>query len=295
MELLHVPDSERKQTLPLIRLVLAQLNVSNTSYLNLQDEHGRTALHYATTWGCCSSIHELLCWKPDLTCKTVYEGSTALHNVYRAGGSSSRERLQKFRCLVEHQNGYNSDEVNIQDDRGRTVLHLAVKTNYVGDVAVLEYLSSVVDVSIADEKGATALHTALERNTPQAVISALLGNPQGAVAVNMRNGEGKTALHDAIVRKKMDAALAIARIADVNVADYEGKTALHYAIMLDEPSFLYFLLHERNANPSLRDHQGHTPLALACMRNTCHNESQLSMIYHLYQYGVAYGNLQSML
>jgi len=105
MELLRVPDSKRKQTLSLIRLVLAQLNVSNTSYLNLQDEHGRTALHYATTWGCCSSIHELLCWKPDLTCKTVYEGSTALHNVYWTTNISSREIVKKIRCLVEHQMG----------------------------------------------------------------------------------------------------------------------------------------------------------------------------------------------
>jgi len=152
---------------------------------------------------------------------------------------------------VEHQNGYNSDKVNIQDDCGQTMLCLAVKKNYIGDIAVLEYLSHVVDVLIADEKGTMALHTALESSRYQAVISTLLGNPQGAVAVNLRNGEGKTALHDAIVQKKMDAALVIARIVDVNVTDYEGKTALHYAVMLDEPSFLYFLLHERNANPSL--------------------------------------------
>jgi len=152
---------------------------------------------------------------------------------------------------VEHQNGYHSNKVNIQDDHGLTVLHLAVKTNYVGDSAVLEYLLHAVDVSIVDEKGTTALHTALECNTSQTVISTLLGNPQGAVAVNLQNGQGKTALHHAIVQQKVDAALAIAWIADVNVTDYEGKTALHYAVMLDEPSFLYFLLHERNANPSL--------------------------------------------
>jgi len=294
MDLLRVPESKIEQALLMIWLILAQLNVSNTSYLNLQDEHGWTALHHATALGCCSAIQELLCWKPGLTCKTIYEGSTALHHLYWSTDGSSRERLQKFRCLAEHQNGYHSDKVNIQDLRGRTVLHLAVEKNYVGDDPFLEYLSSVVDVSIADEKGATALHTALKSNTSQAVISALLGSPQGAQAANLRNGEGKTALHDAIVQKKIDAARAIARIADVNVADYEGKTALHYAIMLDEPSFLYLLLQE-NANPSLRDHQGHTPLALACMRNTCYNESQLSMIYHLYQYGVAYGNLQGML
>ncbi len=173
------------------------------------------------------------------------------------------------------------------------MLHLAIGGRE--DDAVLKYLSSVVDVLIADENGTTALNTALHYDASQEVISALLGSTQGAVAANMRNFKGKTALHDAIVLENMDAALAIARIADVNVPDYEGKTALHYAILHDAPLLLQNLLHERNAHPFVRDHQGRTPLALACMLDTWDIASQLTSIYHLFQYGVAYGKLQNML
>ncbi len=152
-----------------------------------------------------------------------------------------------------------------------------------------------MDVSIADETGATAIHTALYCGASQTVISALLASTQGTVAANMRNGKGKTPLHDALVLNIMDAAFAIARIADVNVPDHDGKTALHYAIQLDEPSFMDFLLHDRNANVFLRDHQGHTPLTFACTLDTFDSHSQLlSLIYQLCQHGVAYGKLQNM-
>jgi len=267
------------------RVDIARLLLIAKCDVNLQDADGWTALHHATAtaWGRRNSIKELLVWKPDLTCKTFDGGHTALHSLF----------LEK-NDRPEHENGYRSDEVNIQDTGGRTVLHVALERSKGDDLAVLEYLSSVADVSIANERGASALHTALYCGASQAVISALLGSTHGAVAANMRNGKGRTALHHAMVRKKMDAALAIARITEMNVADHQGRTALHHAVLLDELGFLEFLLHEREANPFLRDHRGHTPLALACKRDTRDRNSQLSSIYALLQYGVAYGKLQNM-
>jgi len=295
MDVMRVHYHSRRENLPLVQLVLAKVNDMNPTYINLQDDYGWTALHHATAWGRRNSIKELLCWKPDLTCKTFDGGHTALHSLFlEKNDRPSEEKLDTLRCLMEHENGYRSDEVNIQDTGGRTVLHVALERSKGDDLAVLEYLSSVVDVSIANERGASALHTALYCGASQAVISALLGSTHGAVAANMRNGKGRTALHHAMVRKKMDAAVAIARITELNVADNQGRTALHHAVLLDESGFLEFLLHEREANPFLRDHRGHTPLALACKRDTCDRNSQLSSIYALLQYGVAYGKLQNM-
>jgi len=294
MDAVNKLDGSRQEKLLSVQFILSEVSKMNTTdHLNLQDADGWTALHYATVWGSRSSIHELLCLKPDLTCKTVDEGYTALHNLF--SHQLDFLRLDILRCFVEHENGYRSNEANIQDLCGRTVLHLALEQREGDDVAIFECLSSLVDVSIANVKGETALHTALYCGASQAVISALLGSTQSAVAANLQNGAGKTALHDAMVLQNMDAALAIARIANVNVPDSEGKTALHHAILLDEPLFLEFLLHERNGDPLLRDHQGHTPLALACMMDTCDNDVQLSMIYALLQHGVAYGKLQNML
>jgi len=252
-------------------------------------------LHYATVRGRLDSVYALLSCKPDLTYKTVEEGNTALHHLFLKNSTPAAEKRDILVCLLEHENGYRSNEVNIQDLHGQTALHLALQQSEIADKAILEYLWRIVDVSIADENGATALHLALECGASQEVISALLGNNQGAVAANMRDGEGNTPLQDALLLDNMDAALAIARIADVNIPDSDGKTALHYAVELEEHSFLHFLLHERNADLLLRDHQGYTPLAVACSLDTVDSNSQLSLIYQLCQYGVAYGNLQSML
>ncbi len=289
----EVVPSEKQEFL--VTLVLTKLNISDITYLNLQDCNGWTALHYATMWGQRNLIHQLLCWKPDLTCKTVHKGHTALHHVLTRKPRSAKETLDFLRFLVEHENGYHSTEVNIQDLRGRTVLHLALEAKYSRDDAMLEYLSRVVDVSIADQTGETALHKALYYNASQAVISALLGSTQGAVAANMRNGTGMTALHLAMVLRNVEDAWAIARLADVNVSDDEGKTALHHAVQMDQPLFLEFLLHEKNGDAWIRDHQGYTPLTLACTMYTSDRNSQLSLIYHLCQYGVAYGDLQNMM
>jgi len=181
------------------------------------------------------------------------------------------------------------------DLHGQTVLHLALKQSEKDDHDILECLSSFVDVSIANEKGEMALHTALYCGASLAVIFALLSSTHGTAAANLHNGKGKTALYDAMVLKRMDVALAIAWIADMNAPDNEGKTALHHAILLDEPLFLEFLLHKRDGDPLLRDYQGHTPLTLACMLDTSDGDAQLSMIYRLCQHGVAYGKLHSVL
>jgi len=297
INLIGVPNSLKKQEVLLVWLLLAKINVSNiTAYLNLQNNFGSTALHYATVRGRRDSIYELLSWKPDLTCKTVNEGNTALHNLFCGRLLPTNEERDILQCLLEHENGYQSNEINIQNHHGQTALHLALNwSKIIADEAILENFLRIVDVSITDETGATALHTALYSVASQAVITALLASTQGAVAANMRNGKGKTPLHDALVLENMDAAFVIARESDVNVPDRDGKTALHYAIKLDEPYFLELLLHKRNANVFLRDHQGHTPLALACTLDTLDSKSLLTLIYQLCQHGVAYGELQNML
>jgi len=250
MNLIGVPNSLKKQEVLLVWLLLAKINVSNiTAYLNLQDDFGSTAVHYATVRGRLDLIYELLSWKPDLTCKTVNEGNTALHNLFCGRLLPTDEERDILQCLLEHENGYQSNEINIQNHHGQTALHLALKwSEIIADKAILENFLHIVDVSIADETGATAIHTALYCGASQTVISALLASTQGTVAANMRNGKGKTPLHDALVLNIMDAAFAIAWIADVIVPDHDGKTALHYAIQLDEPSFMDFLLHEGNAD-----------------------------------------------
>jgi len=83
---------------------------------------------------------------------------------------------------------------------------------------------------------------------------------------------------------------ALSQVTNVNAQNREGKTALHYAVEIFDFAFIHVLLYEQKTNLSLQDYGGHTPLSLAC--GLCTDEeacSQLSVIFQLYQYGVAYG------
>jgi len=76
---------------------------------------------------------------------------------------------------------------------------------------------------------------------------------------------------------------------NVNAQDCVGKTALHYAVENNRYASLNILLYERNADPSIRDCGGTTPLSLACALPMKNDSFQLSFILQLYKYGVAYG------
>jgi len=194
---------------------------------------------------------------------------------------------------VEHEYGYGLNGINIQDNRGRTVLHLALEA---GIKSVIDYLSTIVDIRIQDVEGNAPLHIAAKCDDSDVLVQMLLRSRHATTeAANTRNGHGRTPLHEAVFLSKASLVQALSRIADVNIPCHAGKTALHYAVMKRAMTCLDHLL-MLNANVSTRDNDGNTALMLAC--NSCdddENHLQLTMIFQLYKHGVAYGEVLNMI
>jgi len=265
-----------------VRMILAKLKPSDASFLDLQNSGGWTALHFAAKRGCLEVIQELLKWKPDVTRRTDKDGRTALHIFTKYAW----KQLDILRCLVEHENGYRTHAINLQDHEGCTALHLALLNDF--NDALLQYLSNFVDVRITDKNGETPLYIAVDHHKSKQIIDALLNSRHGAESASIPNCQGMTALHVAVSRYSGEEIVRVlSGMIDVNTQDRDGKTALHVAVQQSRLASLNILLYEQKADPSIQDCEGNTPLSLACGMFT--EKDQLSFIFQLYQYGVAYG------
>ncbi len=282
----------RDNEIQIIRMLSDRMNTVDKKLIDLPDSFGYTALHFAARSNSWRVIHELLNWEPNLLCQTGDTSITALHSCVLYWWCKESIRLSNLRCMVEHANGYGLDGINIQDERGRTVLHLALE-DVGSNKSVIDYLSTKVDVSIQDVEGNTPLHIAVKCDHAESTVQMMLRSPHGTEAANTRNALGWTPLHEAAFLSNANLVHAIGQIADVNIPCHGGKTALHYAVTKRATSCLEMLL-MLNANVSVRDHDGNTALMLAC--NSCYddddeNQAQLTMIFELYKRGVAYGEV----
>jgi len=287
----------------IVRLLLERIAATDKSLLDHQDSQGFTALHFAAQFRCQPLLQEILNWGPKLTLQSRRTKETALHSTllgrvhhgHEHDDNAQYDQLEKLKCLMEHTNGYsNADDRNLQDQDGRTVLQFAV-TYHRPFLPIIEYLSGVVDVRIRDVNGNTALHLAAMHGLSEEFLTILLRGHFGMEAVNIRNNDGRTALMEAVIKRNTAAVMALCPVTDIDNTDVvEGKTALHYAVQLKQSVYVDLLL-ERDANIRIRDVNGHTVLALACCWYDFDDDDdddidyQLSMIFQLYRYGVAYG------
>ncbi len=132
---------------------------------------------------------------------------------------------------------------------------------------MFQYLSHAVDVRITDRRGETSLHTAVQNHKSGVVILAMLDSTHGTEAANMQNPQGMMALQTAISQSGIcedDVVRALSRVTNVNAQDRAGNTALHYAVMRSRCDTINILLYERNADLSIQDCEGNTPLSFAC-------------------------------
>ncbi len=281
MEVLRRRSTSYEDQILSVQMILAKLKPSDASFLDLQNNAGWTALHFAAKFGYLKVIHELLNWKADVTRRTDKDGRTALHIFTKYAW----KELDVLRCLVEHENGYRTHAINLQDHEGFTALHIALLTDC--SDSIVQYLSNAVDVRITDKKGETSLHTAVRRHKSKEIILALLNTRHGTEAASIPNCQGMTALHTAVSRcSDEEIVRVLSQMIDVNAQDRDGKTALHIAVQKSRFVVLSILLYEQKTDPEIQDYEGNTPLSLACGLFT--EKDQLSLIFQLYRYGVAY-------
>jgi len=252
-----------KNQLQIIHLLLERMDLADKSIIDHQDNEGYTALHFAARIGSRRIAQEILKWGPSVNLQSRNSHETALHSALSA---NYVHPVLPFGCM---------------------------RRDY---LVFVEYMSSVVDVRIPDANGNTALHIALKRGLLQQLLDILLRGYHDQNAANVCNKEGRTALMEAMIQRNTLTVMKLFPITDINISDVEGKTALHYAVEMRFNTFVNMAL-KRNVNLLARDTKGNTALALACCldKSGHNNHVQLSMIFQLYRYGVAYGEQANMI
>ncbi|KAL6507637.1 hypothetical protein OROGR_023832 [Orobanche gracilis] len=128
----------------------------NRDLCQLKGKDNRTALHYAAVKGRVDIIDELLStWSDAIQDITVY-GETALHLALR------HYQFDAFYELVKWSERLGKESIiNIQDDDGDTILHLAVSTKQYACLNLLldenSSIKATLELSVLNGKGLTAL------------------------------------------------------------------------------------------------------------------------------------------
>ncbi|HUU39879.1 MAG TPA: ankyrin repeat domain-containing protein, partial [Desulfatiglandales bacterium] len=153
-------------------------------------------------------------------------------------------------------------DVNAVDVSGRTPLYYAVSSGSEDLVKVL--IAKNANVDIADDDGWTVSHLAIMNYKKSNNMLELLLSYN--VDINAKDVDGKTPLHWACFMRRSQAAYALLnnkkKQVDINARDKDERTPLHLAAKENLTEIVRLLL-SHNANKNIKDRRGKTPLALA--------------------------------
>ncbi|KAK7187126.1 hypothetical protein DPSP01_004053 [Paraphaeosphaeria sporulosa] len=138
---------------------------------------------------------------------------------------------------------------NEKTDKGWTALSLAAEG---GHVKICKSLLSLkdIDIELQNNRGRTALHIAAMKNRVE-IVRALIG--EGA-KVNVKDKDRKTPLHLAAQDGRRDVVDALCKAPgiELDLSDKEGRSALHLASLKEKTAVLK-LLSERGAKVDRKD------------------------------------------
>ena len=137
-----------------------------------------------------------------------------------------------------------SSNINNQDERGQTFLHIAINNNDIEEVALL--ICNGADVNIEDNFGNTPLISSLKKR--QSLLSPY-------VPLNQSRQPWKLKAKQAGKQTEI-AKLLIEHNANVNHQEKDGRTALFYV----DSEEIAELLIEHDADINIKDKYGRTPL-----------------------------------
>lgn len=142
--------------------------------INSQDNNGNTALHIAAFRGHLLVVETLIAFSPLISFLNK-NGDTFLHMAvagFRTPGFKRLDRqMELMRTLVKED--FNLDQIiNVQNNQGRTVLHMAAMDNFHSDLVELLMSVRSIDLNLQDLDGFTPLD--LLKRQPKSPSSEIL-------------------------------------------------------------------------------------------------------------------------
>jgi ankyrin repeat protein len=185
---------------PKLLAVLLQHGNTTAADLNIRDEQGYTALHWAARNGSSQALAKLLAL-PDVRAHVRnLDGNTPLH--YFAERCASASYLGSGQRLIDR-----GAHVNATNNNGETALHKAMFNNTSIELRkklVMWLLANHADPNIRSAKGDSPLHYAVYMAHPQLVLPLL----QGGADMDAIAADGSTALE--IARREQKPAIVAA-------------------------------------------------------------------------------------
>ena len=164
-------------------------------------------------------------------------------------------------------------DVNQQDSRGRTPLHMSISS---GNLAgVKDFLDRGADPLIKDSEGHNALHLAVLHNR-KAIIEALCETPSSHEMANQLDCKGYSPMHIGLKLGLKDIVHMLTssiRVEPKNVKDPYGNTCIHLAAMSGDWKALTYFLEVSNVHHKLLNETNNsrtTPLHCAAKNGHSH-------------------------
>ena len=182
-------------------------------------------------------------------------GDTPLHMAYQNGSTDMvRYLIEEGKC-----------DINVANNKGELLLHLACKHKY--DKEIVRLVSLGCDVNRRDEAGNTSLHMACQNGSTDMVQYLV---EERKCDVNVPNNKGELPMHLACKHKYDKEIVRLVSLdCDVNRRDEAGNTPLLEAVQNHNIDSVTFLVKERRCDVNVPNNKGELPLHLACKLEYC--------------------------
>lgn len=258
MELVDVRDSQNRTPLMLAVQNASEGRKQSTdtllaygSVLDLFDNNGRTALHYASCRGSEDCVTSLLDAKASPYQKD-HLGKTPFHLAAAAGNVNVLKQLLS-------QDNEPLDDLKLLDNEQYTPLHWAA---YKGHENCVEALLEHDPISTSVGNQFTPLHCAVSQGNE--LCAAVLLEHYGPAAVQAKDRRGQTAVHVASACGSTDMLLLLLNcVPDLNAQDARQRTPIMLAAK--GHACVLELLLTQCVDLSKRDRNGNTALHHACL------------------------------
>ncbi|WP_353282647.1 ankyrin repeat domain-containing protein [Wolbachia endosymbiont (group A) of Pogonocherus hispidulus] len=212
-------------------------------------------IHVAFIWGHASKHNRLI---DEFYFNSIYGRwkYTPLHSLAESGDCEAISAI--ITHIERHYPGELVKTVNVEDNHGQTLLHIAA---YNGKLDVVEYLiSKGADFSAKDKLNSTPLHSAAAEAGKLDIVKYLVN--RGA-DVNAQSKYCSTPLHYAAESGELDKVKClIDKGADINAKDGYGWIPLHCAAESEKWDIVKYLI-SKGANVNAKNKYGWTPLHYA--------------------------------